>query len=191
MFITNNRPFDSLHDCQTMFQLCDLLLETISCQTGKSSSYCWIPSSSEPIRTRESHYWSVILNDYFKSDDAASMIDLLSLHPNFSQPSDDTNWLTLHAPLAGNQEALLLSHGLRKVHPRTLANILVSVAQLDSRKQETAKKAMEVLTLVEFTLQEMISKKAYCLWIQRGSVHGHDQRDWFDAENEIRSKYAL
>jgi hypothetical protein len=114
--------FDSLHDCQTMFQLFDLLMETISCQKGYSSSYCFIPETAE-VLDRESHYWSVILNDYFKADNRAQITNLLALHSSFTQPSEDTIWVALHGNQLDDKEAIILAEGLTRVSQRTLANI--------------------------------------------------------------------
>jgi hypothetical protein len=34
-----------------------------------------------------------------------------------------------------------------------------------------------------------IAKRAYEKFVLRGSVHGFDVQDWFDAEDELRAEY--
>ena len=36
--------------------------------------------------------------------------------------------------------------------------------------------------------QEQIAKRAYEIFSTRGGEHGHDQEDWFQAEQELRTK---
>ena len=38
--------------------------------------------------------------------------------------------------------------------------------------------------------KEQITQRAYELWEQRGSVHGNDWCDWFEAEIEINQTAA-
>jgi hypothetical protein len=33
-----------------------------------------------------------------------------------------------------------------------------------------------------------VAKRAYERYLERGSEHGHDQEDWFEAEREIRGR---
>jgi hypothetical protein len=37
-----------------------------------------------------------------------------------------------------------------------------------------------------FVYQEETADRAYALWQSRGSEHGHDRQDWFDAEQQLR-----
>lgn len=184
----DNKPFDSLHDCQTMFQLFDLLLETLSCQTGRSSSNCFVPDDSS-IRQRESFYWSAILSDYFKSEDGVQIVDLLAMHGSYTQPQEDTNWLALNGHPMEDKEAVMLSHGLRKVSQRTIANILSNLPQVEPRKQDLLKSAMEITVFVAAQLRHEISEGAYYLWLRRGGTHGHDLNDWLEAEHRVKKKH--
>ena len=36
-------------------------------------------------------------------------------------------------------------------------------------------------------LHQDVAQRAYELWVQRGSRHGHHHSDWFDAEEELRA----
>jgi hypothetical protein len=42
--------------------------------------------------------------------------------------------------------------------------------------------------LADEEVREMIAMRAYELFVNRGQVHGYDQQDWHQAENEILSK---
>jgi hypothetical protein len=35
---------------------------------------------------------------------------------------------------------------------------------------------------------DSVAKRAYERYLERGSEHGHDQEDWFEAEREIRGR---
>ena len=37
-----------------------------------------------------------------------------------------------------------------------------------------------------FVYQQEVADRAYALWQSRGGDHGHDRRDWFDAEQQLR-----
>lgn len=37
---------------------------------------------------------------------------------------------------------------------------------------------------------EAVAKRAYEKWLARGGKHGNDQRDWFEAERELRAESA-
>ncbi len=37
---------------------------------------------------------------------------------------------------------------------------------------------------------EMIKKRAYELYLERGGIHGNHDKDWNDAEREIRTMYV-
>jgi hypothetical protein len=184
----DNKPFDSLHDCQTMFQLFDLLLETISCQTGSSSSYSFVPDDSS-TRQRESFYWSAILSDYFKANEAAQIVDLLAMHGSYTHPQEDTNWLALNGHPMEDKEAVMLSHGLRKVSQRTVANIMFNLPQVEPRKQGLLKSAMEITVFVATQLRHEVSEGAYYLWLRRGARHGHDLKDWLESEERVKKRH--
>ena len=36
-----------------------------------------------------------------------------------------------------------------------------------------------------------LNKRAYEIFQQRGSSHGHDWEDWFRAEREVKKKYGI
>jgi hypothetical protein len=36
-----------------------------------------------------------------------------------------------------------------------------------------------------------IGRRAYEIFLERGSVHGHDLDDWFQAENDLKEERAL
>jgi len=38
------------------------------------------------------------------------------------------------------------------------------------------------------TSEAYVQKRAYELFLERGSEHGHDKEDWFRAENELNGK---
>jgi hypothetical protein len=43
-------------------------------------------------------------------------------------------------------------------------------------------------------MQELIARRAYQLYQDRGGAHGHDREDWLQAERELRaneSTYAV
>jgi hypothetical protein len=35
---------------------------------------------------------------------------------------------------------------------------------------------------------DKIAKRAYEKWVKRGCQHGHDQRDWYEAEAELKAE---
>lgn len=35
------------------------------------------------------------------------------------------------------------------------------------------------------TKSQLIAHRAYHLWLQRGCTHGHDMKDWLEAEREL------
>lgn len=37
---------------------------------------------------------------------------------------------------------------------------------------------------------EAIAKRAYEKWLARGGKHGNDQKDWYEAERELRAESA-
>jgi Protein of unknown function (DUF2934) len=56
-------------------------------------------------------------------------------------------------------------------------------------KQEVAEsRVREVQPATGATVDE-IRQRAYELHLERGSVHGWDQDDWFEAERELQEKY--
>jgi hypothetical protein len=38
--------------------------------------------------------------------------------------------------------------------------------------------------------QEKVAMRAYQKWVQRGCTHGNDQKDWTEAEAEVRAEMA-
>jgi hypothetical protein len=38
---------------------------------------------------------------------------------------------------------------------------------------------------------EKIAMRAYEKWCQRGYPHGNDQRDWYEAEQELLAEYRM
>lgn len=44
--------------------------------------------------------------------------------------------------------------------------------------------------MASMSFEESVQKRAFELFIERGSVNGNDQEDWFRAENELRNKSA-
>ncbi len=42
----------------------------------------------------------------------------------------------------------------------------------------------------EASVEELISRRAYELFEQRGSIHGHDAEDWLQAEAEVKELLA-
>lgn len=55
-----------------------------------------------------------------------------------------------------------------------------------TKKQPTT----EISELQEFELEYQIRLRAYQLYEARGREDGHEQEDWFRAEEEIREKKA-
>jgi len=39
--------------------------------------------------------------------------------------------------------------------------------------------------------QDKIAMRAYEKWVKRGYKHGHDQRDWMEAEAELRAEFGF
>jgi hypothetical protein len=52
------------------------------------------------------------------------------------------------------------------------------------RKDREAESAAAIPT------HEAVARRAYELYLQRGSEHGHDWQDWFQAERELQNGAA-
>jgi Protein of unknown function (DUF2934) len=48
--------------------------------------------------------------------------------------------------------------------------------------------AAETLQAAETPLEEQITALAYALWLERGSPEGSPEQDWYQAEQELRSR---
>jgi Protein of unknown function (DUF2934) len=57
------------------------------------------------------------------------------------------------------------------------------------RKQEVASMARTNLPAEVVVSHDDIAKRAFEKFAGRGYVHGFDERDWFDAEDELRAEY--
>jgi hypothetical protein len=47
----------------------------------------------------------------------------------------------------------------------------------------------KTITVTEEELREMIEKRAYELYLERGGHHGEHENDWYRAEEEIKSRF--
>jgi len=73
-----------------------------------------------------------------------------------------------------------------------------SAAKTKTVTEKTTKTASDVAALnkmqVTVTIEElnqMIEHRAYELYMQRGSSHGDDHRDWYIAEQEVKGKVKV
>jgi hypothetical protein len=57
-------------------------------------------------------------------------------------------------------------------------------------KKSTKKKAAPKSVNLQRFLDE-VKKRAYEIFLERGSAHGNDLEDWLKAEMEIKRKYGI
>lgn len=143
----DSEQFNFFHDCQTLFHVIDLLLEMLSCQTGISSSYCFLPELPS-MAIRESHYWAAILGSYFGVSDRSHDETLLRSHPKY-MPAQDTNWLALYSTEPGNREVVMLYHGLKKAPGYLLSSIYANFPNLEETKRQKLTQALELNAVME------------------------------------------
>lgn len=63
-----------------------------------------------------------------------------------------------------------------------------------TKKAATKKAAPAPRTTPKIDLRTYINelnRRAYEIFQQRGSTHGHDWEDWFQAEQEVKKKYGI
>lgn len=60
----------------------------------------------------------------------------------------------------------------------------VSKAKSPSKTKTKTKKKISTEELYD-----LIAKKAYQIYVDRGFTHGDDHGDWFEAEKQVRAKY--
>lgn len=58
-----------------------------------------------------------------------------------------------------------------------------------TQKSGTGASSLKKLSTDE--LNNLIAKKAYEFYLERGAGHGNDHSDWFKAECYVRSKYKM
>ena len=46
----------------------------------------------------------------------------------------------------------------------------------------------QAIAAVPANMQEKIAMRAYQKWLKRGCQHGNDQKDWLDAEAEVKAE---
>ncbi len=142
-----SQSFDNLHDCQSMFQLFDLLLETFACQTGKSTGYCFVLQTPE-INNRESLYWAAVLQDYFGAGVQLDDHKILSYHPNYVPKPEDTNWLAMHASPGHDTETMTLLHGLNKLTQDTRNALILGRSSWTQARAQKFDDAMALMAFV-------------------------------------------
>jgi len=59
----------------------------------------------------------------------------------------------------------------------------------EPRKLEMVKTEPRKNVLVPIKLEDEIRRRAYELYVQRGSVSGNEAEDWLTAEREVRQRY--
>jgi hypothetical protein len=62
-------------------------------------------------------------------------------------------------------------------------------AGMEDIQHQTAESDRTQPELVNGPSQEEIRNRAYEIHLERGSTHGWDQDDWFQAERELLAKY--
>jgi hypothetical protein len=71
-------------------------------------------------------------------------------------------------------------HGMKET------NMDTTRTREDSKPKAEKKAPGGLQRLDDRQLQELISRRAYELYLQRGREDGHDLQDWFNAEREIQ-----
>lgn len=56
------------------------------------------------------------------------------------------------------------------------------------KKKSPSPDKSKIITVTEEELREMIEKRAYELFLERGEHHGENESDWYRAEEEIKSR---
>lgn len=56
------------------------------------------------------------------------------------------------------------------------------------KKKSPSPDKSKIITVTEEELREMIEKRAYELFLERGGHHGEHESDWYHAEEEIKSR---
>jgi hypothetical protein len=61
--------------------------------------------------------------------------------------------------------------------------------KLEVVKTEPRKNVVVPINLVPINLEDEIRRRAYELYLQRGTASGSEAEDWFTAEHEVRQRY--
>lgn len=56
-------------------------------------------------------------------------------------------------------------------------------------KKSPSPEEPKTITITEEDLRELVEKRAYELYLERGGHHGEHESDWYRAEEEIKARF--
>jgi hypothetical protein len=101
--------------------------------------------------------------------------------PNNSSPA---NLPDVNATAAGTTAAEAAAEVKIASEPRKLG-----VVKTEPRKNAAAAVSLAPVNLVPINLEDEIRRRAYELYLQRGTAPGSEAEDWLTAEREIKQRY--